>query len=78
MDGNDQRPSADSQSPKEIVAHDHSWSFLPVIVGAAAVCLLMYFFVTPGFNAEEESAATKSARRGATTQTTPTRHDAFR
>jgi len=60
-------------------AHDQSWSFLPVIVGAAAAaCLLMYFFVTPGLNAEEESVATRSTRPGATNQTTPTRHDAFR
>jgi hypothetical protein len=65
MDGNDQRdslPSADWQSPKEI-AYDQNWSFLPVIVGAAAVCLLLYFFVTPGFNAEEESAAKRAAWR---------------
>jgi hypothetical protein len=56
-------------------AHDQSWSFLPVIVGAAAA---MYFFVTPGLNAEEGSVATRSTRPGATNQTTPTRHDAFR
>ena len=52
MDENDQRdslPSADWQSPKEIEAHDQSWSFLPVILGAAAACLLLYFFLTPGF-----------------------------
>jgi hypothetical protein len=78
MDENDQRdslPSADWQSPEEI-AYDQNRSFLPVIVGAAAVCLLLYFFVTLGFNAEEE--VPQSARPGATTQTTPTRHDAFR
>jgi hypothetical protein len=81
MDGNEQRdslPSADWRSPKEIEAHDQSWSFLPIIIGAAATCLLLYFFLTPAFNAEEESAAGRSARPGATTQTTPTRHDAFR
>jgi hypothetical protein len=70
MDGKDQRdslPSADWQSPKEI--DDQSWSFLPVILGAAAACLLLYFFLTPGFNAEEERSAARSARPGATTQT---------
>jgi hypothetical protein len=55
--------------PKEIEAHDQRWSFLPVILGAAAACLLLYFFLTPGFNAEAERSAAKSARPGATTQT---------
>jgi hypothetical protein len=72
MDWNDQRhslPSADWQSLKEIEAHDQSWSFLSVILGAAAACLLLYFFLTPGFNAEVERSAAKSARPGAITQT---------
>jgi hypothetical protein len=73
MDGNDQRdslPSEDWQGPKKVIeAHDQSWSFLPVIFGAAAACLLLYFFLTPGFNAEEQRSAARSARPGATTQT---------
>jgi hypothetical protein len=63
---------------KEIETHDHSGSFLPTIVGTAAACLLLYSLLTPGFNVEEESAAVRSARPGATTQTMPTRHDTFR
>jgi hypothetical protein len=72
IDGNDQRDnlrSADWQSPKEIEAHDQSWIFLPVILGAAAACLLLYFLLSPGFNAAEERSAARSARPGTTTQT---------
>jgi hypothetical protein len=50
----------------------HTWSFLPVILGAAAACLLLYFFLTPGFNVltpKQSVPPLNSARPGATTQT---------
>jgi hypothetical protein len=47
-----------------------SWSFLALIVSAAAACLLLYLFLLPGFHSEDRASTARSARPGAVTQTT--------
>lgn len=47
---------------------DESWAFVPVIVGVAALCLLLFFFLTPAF--EDEGNGARSARPGAATSAT--------
>lgn len=47
---------------------DDSWAFVPVIVGVAALCLLLFFFLTPSF--EHEGNGARSARPGAATSAT--------
>jgi hypothetical protein len=48
---------------------DQLWTFIPILIGAAVVCLLMFFLLAPSFKAEEpvgakappaETAVTKS------------------
>ncbi len=53
-----------SRQPPE-GADDESWAFIPVIVGLAALCLLLFFFLTPTF--ENEGDGARSAPPGAIT-----------
>jgi hypothetical protein len=48
---------------------DRLWAFIPILTGAAVVCLLMFFLLAPSFKADEPVGA-KSARPGAETAIT--------
>jgi hypothetical protein len=48
-------------------AHSQSWIFLPIIVGAAIVCIFMYFIAMPSDNQDKRGPRTA---RPAVSQTT--------
>ena len=50
-------------------AEDSFWTYLPIVLSAAAICLLLFFFLTPDFEAAEAVRA-RSARPGAETAVT--------
>ena len=58
-------PHRPSGSPRG--TDDESWTFIPVIVCVAALCLVL-FFLTPTF--DNQSNGARSARPGAATSTT--------
>jgi hypothetical protein len=61
-------PSDDANHPR--AGGDNSlWAFLPILVGLAALCLLMFFFLSPSFEVADPVSA-KSARPGAETSVT--------
>jgi hypothetical protein len=45
------------------------WAFFPILIGAAAICLVIFFFITPSFEAAGPVPA-RSARPGAETLVT--------
>jgi hypothetical protein len=49
-------------------AHSQSWIFLPIIVGAAIVCIFMYFIAMPSDN--QDNRGPRNARPAAVTQKT--------
>jgi hypothetical protein len=51
---------------------DSVWTYLPIVVSAAAICLLLVLFLSPTFEAGEPMRA-KSARPGAETGVTQER-----
>ena len=53
-------------------AGDSIWTYLPILCSAAAICLLLFFFLTPNFEAAEPARA-RSARPGAETGVTQER-----
>jgi hypothetical protein len=59
-------PSPDDPRPE---LDDQLRAFMPIILGAAVVCLLMFLFVTPSFEATDSMGA-KSTRPGAERATT--------
>ena len=59
----------DDSKPTSPEVGDQLWAFIPIIVGVAAVCLLMFFLVTPSFEATDSMDA-RSTRPGAETVTT--------
>jgi len=48
---------------------DSLWAFLPILIGLAALYLLMFFFINPIFETADLASA-KSARPGAETSVT--------
>jgi hypothetical protein len=50
-------------------ADDSLWAFFPLLLSAAALCLIMFFFLVPSFEAVEPERA-RSARPGAETSVT--------
>ena len=56
--------------PIAIVDDDRSGAFLPILVAAAAVCLLAFLFATPSFQASQRFSGAITARPVAITQTT--------
>jgi len=53
-------------------AGDSIWTYLPILFSAAAICLLLFFFLSPNFEAAEPMRA-RSARPGAETGVTQER-----
>ena len=53
-------------------AGDSIWTYLPILFSAAAICLLLFFFLSPDFEAAEPMRA-RSARPGAETGVTQER-----
>jgi hypothetical protein len=51
---------------------DSVWTHLPIVVSAAVICLLLFLFLSPNFEAAEPVRA-KSARPGAETGVTQER-----
>jgi hypothetical protein len=50
-------------------AHSQSWIFLPIIVGAAIVCIFMYFIAMPSDN--QDKRGPRNARPAASQPTLP-------
>jgi hypothetical protein len=50
-----------SQKGAEYKADDSVWTYLPIVLSALAICLLLFFFLTPHFEAAETARA-RSAR----------------
>jgi hypothetical protein len=55
-------PSDGSHS--RIEGDDTLWAFLPILIGLAALCLLVFFFLSPSFEPADRVSA-RSARPGA-------------
>ena len=52
-----------------IEADDTLWAFLPILIGLAALCLLIFLFLSPSFEPADRVSA-RSARPGAETPVT--------
>jgi hypothetical protein len=61
-------PSDDGNHPRT-GGDDSLWAFLPILIGLAALCLLIFFFLSPNFEVADPVSA-KSARPGAETSVT--------
>lgn len=59
-------PSSDNGNHHPRAGDDSLWAFLPILVGLAATCLLMFYFISPSFKAADPVNA-RSARPGAET-----------
>jgi len=56
-------PSDDANHPRN--RGDNSlWAFLPILVGVAALCLLMFFFLSPGFEVADPVERKERPPRG--------------
>ena len=64
-----QIPDVPSPNDPRSKLDDQLWAFMPIILGAAVVCLLMFLFVTSSFEATD-SMGGRSTRPGAETATT--------
>ena len=62
-------PTSDHGKHSPAGDDDSLWAFLPILVGLATICLLMFFFLSASFEAAEPTGA-KSARPGAVTTVT--------
>jgi hypothetical protein len=61
-------PPSDGNRPRT-GGDDSLWAFLPILIGLAALCLLMFFFLSPSFEPADRVSA-RSARPGAATPVT--------
>jgi hypothetical protein len=61
-------PPSEGNHPR-IEGDDTLWAFLPILIGLAALCLLMFFFLSPSFEPADRVSA-RSARPGAETPVT--------
>jgi hypothetical protein len=61
-------PPSEGNHPR-IEGDDTLWAFLPILIGLAALCLLMFFFLSPSFEPADRVSA-RSARPGAETPAT--------
>jgi hypothetical protein len=60
-------PNATDIAPTE--ADESLWAFFPILISAAAICLLIYLFLTPSFETDKRLRA-NSASPGAETLAT--------
>lgn len=65
-------PLPQKRTVREYKADDSVWTYLPIVLSAAAICLLLFLFLTPNFEAAEAVRA-RSARPGAETAVTQQR-----
>jgi hypothetical protein len=61
-------PSDDGNHPRT-GSDDSLWAFLPILIGLVAICLLMFFFLSPSFEPADRMSA-RSARPGPETSVT--------
>src|SRR5262245_3066080 len=62
-------PTPGEKKALEQTAGDSVWTYLPILFSAAAICLILFLFLSPNFEAAEPVRA-RSARPGAETGVT--------
>lgn len=65
-------PLPQKRTVRQYKADDSVWTYLPIMLSAAVICLLLFLFLAPNFEAAE-SVRAKSARPGAETAVTQQR-----
>jgi hypothetical protein len=53
----------DDPKPTSPEVGDQLWAFIPIIVGVAAVCLLIFFFVSPSFRSHRQHGRKEHSAR---------------